>query len=70
MRQIIRLTESDLHNIIKNSVNKILREHEGWNEEDWNPCYPKDEKDDDGYDTIFDKWKRQREDEWMRGGQD
>lgn len=60
MRQIIRLTESDLHNIIKNSVNKILREHEGWNEEDWNPCYPKDEDE-----TTLDKWKRQREDELM-----
>lgn len=62
MRQIIRLTESDLHNIIKNSVNKILREHEGWNEEDWNPCYPKDE---DERPSTLDKWKRQREDKLM-----
>lgn len=26
MKKIIRLTESDLHRIIKNSVNRILRE--------------------------------------------
>ena len=26
MKKIIRLTESDLHNIIKGSVNKILKE--------------------------------------------
>ena len=26
MKQIIRLTESDLHKIIKESVNKILKE--------------------------------------------
>ena len=25
-KQIVRLTESDLHNIIKNSVNKVLKE--------------------------------------------
>lgn len=29
MKQIIRLTESDLHNIIKKSVNKILKEAHG-----------------------------------------
>lgn len=28
MKQIIRLTESDLHRIVKESVNKILREEE------------------------------------------
>ena len=29
MKKIIRLTESDLHNIVKKSVNRILREEEG-----------------------------------------
>ena len=42
MKKIIRLTESDLHRIVKESVNKILREsgHEWWREEDWNPNHP------------------------------
>lgn len=32
MKKIIRLTESDLHNIVKESVNRILKEAEdgGW----------------------------------------
>jgi hypothetical protein len=29
MKQVIRLTESDLHKIVKESVKKILREMEG-----------------------------------------
>ena len=37
-KQVIRLTESDLHNIIKNSVNKILKE--GW-EDDYNAAMDK-----------------------------
>lgn len=27
-KQIIRLTESDLHNIIENTVNRVLKEYE------------------------------------------
>lgn len=34
MKQIIRLTESDLHKIIKASVNKILRESEWYDHHD------------------------------------
>ena len=56
-KQIIRLTESDLHKIIKKSVSKILREsgHEWWREEDWNPNHPdyrssEDDLDDDKFD--------------------
>lgn len=32
MKKVIRLTESDIHNIVKESVNKILKEAEngGW----------------------------------------
>ena len=30
MKQIIRLTENDLHRIVKASVNRILREEEKW----------------------------------------
>ena len=29
MKKIIRLTESDLHNIVKEAVNKILQENDG-----------------------------------------
>ena len=39
MKKIIRLTESDLHNIIKESVNRILREDvlgNDWHENDDN----------------------------------
>ncbi len=36
-KQIIRLTESDLHNIIKESVNKILNESGRFN--DWRDAY-------------------------------
>ena len=45
MRKLIRLTESDLHRIVKESVNRILKEsgHEWWREEDWNPNYPSDD---------------------------
>ena len=43
MKKIIRLTEGDLHNIVKRSVNKILRE------------YGSDGPDfDDAYDENFD----------------
>lgn len=31
MRQTVRLTESDLHRIIRESVNQILTEGQGWN---------------------------------------
>lgn len=42
MKQIIRLTESDLHKIIKASVNKILRESEWYDHHD--PDYMGGEK--------------------------
>ena len=31
MKQRIRLTESDLHRMIKESVNKVLKENENFN---------------------------------------
>ena len=34
-KQVIRLTESDLHRIVKESVNKILKEEFG----DWRDAY-------------------------------
>ena len=65
MKRIIRLTESDLHRIVKESVNKILREsgHEGWEEEYWNPNHPDyndgtDESDEpDDFDERYYKYK-------------
>lgn len=44
MKQKIRLTESDLHRIIKKSVNRILRENENLNyvSDDW---YEKDDEE-------------------------
>lgn len=65
MKQIIRLTESDLHKIVKESVNRIIRE---WNgdrdidpDEDWvknceNPYYETDNE-------KVDRYHKEREDE-------
>ena len=56
MKKIVRLTESDLHKIIKKSVEKIIREsgHEGWREEDWNPYHPDYKDGTDEYDEPED----------------
>ena len=66
MKQIIRLTESDLHRLVRESVRNILKEsgHEGWREEDWNPNYPSDDDEDDGLDrnNPLDKYKEWEED--------
>lgn len=67
MKQIIRLTESDLHKIVKESVNRIIREWNGdrdinpeddelWREYDKNPYY---ETDND----KVDRYHKEREDE-------
>jgi hypothetical protein len=66
MKQIIRLTESDLHKIVKESVNRIIREWNGdrdvpnedelWREYDNNPYY---ETDND----KVDRYHKEREDE-------
>ena len=59
MKKIIRLTESDLHNIVKKSVNKILRESfDRWTEK--GSCYISDKfleavaqvVDEDVYDSL------------------
>ena len=65
MRKLIRLTESDLHRIVKESVNRILKEsgHEWWREEDWNPNYPSDddeETDNDKVDRAYDDERERR----------
>ena len=66
MKKVIRLTESDLHRIIKESVKKIIKEsgHEWWKEEDWNPQYPKDdsdeETDNDKVDRLYDDEREKR----------
>lgn len=65
MKKVIRLTESDLHRIIKESVKKIIKEsgHEWWKEEDWNPQYPKDdeeETDNDKVDRLYDYEREKR----------
>lgn len=63
MKQIIRLTESDLHKIVKESVNRIIREWNG--DRDINP-------DDDEYDINpynetdnekVDRYHKEKEDE-------
>lgn len=67
MKQIIRLTESDLHKIVKESVNRIIRE---WNgdrdinpdDDDWWEEYnnnPYKETDNE----KVDRYHKEREDE-------
>lgn len=63
MRKVIKLTESDLHRIVKESVRRIIKEHEWWREEDWNPNYPSDddeETDNDRVDRAYDDEKEKR----------
>jgi hypothetical protein len=60
MKKIIRLTESDLHRIVKESVNKILKEA-NWSNALTDPGNCPD--DDDEYEeTWLDKSKAWRED--------
>ena len=62
MKKIIRLTENDLHKIIKESVKKVLKEANWSNAlSDPNDFDPNDV--DDEYDTDpLNKWKRDKED--------
>lgn len=48
MKQVIRLTESDLHNIINESVRRIINEHDydEWDEDDSLDGYPSDQEVD------------------------
>lgn len=58
MRKIIRLTESDLHRIIKESVKKVIKEA------NWSNALrdPGQDVDDDYEDDWLTKWKRDKED--------
>lgn len=58
MRKIIRLTESDLHRIIKESVKKVIKEA------NWSNAItdPGQDVDDDYEDDWLTKWKRDKED--------
>lgn len=62
MKKIIRLTENDLHKIIKESVKKVLKEANWSNAlSDPNDFDPNDV--DDEYDTDpLNRWKRDKED--------
>lgn len=60
-KKIIRLTENDLHRLIKESVKKVLREA-NWSNAltDPNDVDPFETEDD--YDTNpLDRWKRDKE---------
>ena len=60
-KNVIRLTESDLHGIIKESVKRILNEHEWWREEDWNENYPDDDYDEDPFKDPLTRHKEKKE---------
>ena len=47
MKQIIRLTESDLHKIVKESVEKILKEESVVAQDPTQEPYDEDDEDDD-----------------------
>lgn len=70
MKKINYLTENKLHQIIKESIDKVLSENEWWREEDWNPNYPKDENVYYDYDNPLDASKRDREDRMTRSRED
>lgn len=55
MKKLIRLTESDLHNIVKESVNKILGENLKTHDDDEFNIYKKLEELDIPYDFINDR---------------
>lgn len=60
MKKIIRLTESDLHNIVRASVNRILREDvlgNDWNVSDENGVY-------NNYEPFNDQERHEQEDEF------
>ena len=60
MKKIIRLTESDLHRIVKESVEKILKEGEfGGPDADLEDVYPDTFKKEE--EPISDIWKRKME---------
>ena len=60
MRKIIRLTESDLHRIIKESVKKVIKEA-NWSNALRDPGQ-EPEYEDDWDDNPLDIWKRNKED--------
>ena len=68
-KNIIRLTESDLHRIVKSSVGKILRE--SYNDFDFDDGYDDDELDDEleaagvGGSATPEDIERWREDLWI-----
>jgi len=61
MKKIIRLTESDLHKIVKESVNKILKEA-NWSNALTDPGNCPDDDDYSYRQTWLDKTKEWKED--------
>jgi hypothetical protein len=61
MKKIIRLTESDLHRIVKESVNKILKEA-NWSNALTDPGNQPDDDDCSYRQTWLDKTKEWKED--------
>jgi len=67
MKKIIRLTEQDLHNIIKASVNRILREDvlgNDWREKEEDSVMNNYEPFESQMDTQDHNWSGQGEDEF------
>ena len=58
MKKIIRLTESDLHRIVKESVNRILEAN--WSNALTDPGQEPDEDEEE--EPLSDIWKRKMED--------
>ena len=63
MAKILKLTESDLHKLIKESVTKILKEKFGGPDDSLEDLYPDSLGKEDDYDSNpLDKVKRKKED--------
>ena len=61
-KKLIRLTENDLHRIVKISVNKILREADEWDDYDDG----EEEYDDDGEEEYDDDEEEEEHDDYYR----
>jgi hypothetical protein len=59
MKKVTKITEKDLHRIVKNAVARILNENKLTRDDDYS--YPKKGDEDADLDAQYDKWKSEQE---------
>ena len=70
MKKVIRLTENDLHRIVRNSVSRILREtslDEYEKGDEWMGQVFRDNENERTTDFNYEEWWRRKEDPMFRG---